>query len=158
MSKTCYYAIRPKCGSNLALSVDLNNPNGNLIVNTLPNGTPGDEMLWQLITVVTPGTNYPPAAVNRKTGLAIYAGQGEAAVTQVPFDQVIGSSYDPSRCTWNLPGVAQGNYGAFQLSGDGSQNLNVLGDGPYGPGSQVGVWDWEGGGDNESWICTPYFL
>lgn len=48
--------------------------------------------------------------------------------------------------------VPMGGFRAFRPSFDTNRNLNVLGDGPYVPGSTVAAWDgWGGGDSNEVW-------
>jgi len=42
---------------------------------------------------------------------------------------------------------------AIRAASDYDRNLNILGDGPYQPGSAIAAWDgWSGGDPNESWV------
>jgi hypothetical protein len=42
---------------------------------------------------------------------------------------------------------------AIRPASNYDRNLNILGDGPYGPGSAIAAWDgWSGGDPNESWV------
>ncbi|WP_257385715.1 hypothetical protein [Tahibacter caeni] len=53
------------------------------------------------------------------------------------------------------PGVQTGGPVAVRPNFDYDRNLNILGNGPYGPGDTVAAWDGWGGGDpNEIWFFT----
>jgi hypothetical protein len=52
----------------------------------------------------------------------------------------------------NKEGNARTGFVAVRPASDYDRNLNILGDGPYQPGSAIAAWDgWSGGDPNESW-------
>lgn len=138
--KNMYYRIQPTCGrvNNTVLSVDINNPNGELIISTIKEGDEGQ--LWQPIAYFQDGRYRGVALLNKKTGLAAVAPENEGCVTQCKVTELRGQ-----RVGWNLIG------NAIQLSSNTEMNMNVKGDGPYPPGTQVMVLEWDGGAPNETW-------
>ncbi|SFD99087.1 hypothetical protein SAMN05518672_10464 [Chitinophaga sp. CF118] len=135
-----YYRIQPRCGieNNTVLSVNNNDLTGNLIINTFKEGD--DSQLWQPIVYDLKGNYIGIVLLNKKTGLVAIAPENFAPVRQCKVSEMA-----DQRVTWNLAGTA------IQLRNNTDMNLNVKGNGPYPPGTEVYVWDWSKGDPNETW-------
>ncbi len=55
---------------------------------------------------------------------------------------------------WTIGGNCSSNC-ALRPIHDSGQNLNIFGNGPYGPGRNIGTWGWSGGQVNETWWMYP---
>jgi hypothetical protein len=128
-------------GQALALSVDPFNPSsGQVVVAILDTGNKyqlWDSVVWQNGYVF----------VNLATGMVLAAQGKNSPVTLAPKNQVGDHSI------WT-PGGG-GPFIALRPQYDDDQNLNVRGDGPYPPGTQVLTWTWGGGDPNEVWEIQP---
>ena len=132
-------------GTNLYLSVDPNNPNGQLVVEPFATN---DAQIWlRAANSSSSGvTNY--TYVSQLSGLMMYAPGGNGGlVTQTNLLSQNTDWYD---------GTDEGNgYHAIQFGPDIGQNLNIPGNGPYPFGAGVITWGWGGGAPNEIWRFLP---
>lgn len=128
-------------GQALALSVDPFNPaSGRVVVALLDTGDK-----YQLWDAVVWENGY--VFVNVATGTVLTAQGSDSPVTMTPKSQVGNHSI------WTRGGGSP--FTALRPQYDDDQNLNVRGDGPYPPGTQVLTWSWGGGDPNEVWEIQP---
>ncbi|UGQ45722.1 RICIN domain-containing protein [Massilia endophytica] len=129
-------AVRLQARSDLALSVDLGNPAGDVVVRAYRKS---EEQLWYKLH--QGGGNY--CFVNVASGLAAAGGLNRSKVWQTPLVQV------PKSLGWSLKGAA------IRPANNSDQNLNVPGNDDHPNEGPVWVWDWGGGRANECWTIAP---
>lgn len=155
----------------LCLGVDVSNGGLRIIADR---HDPGDTMQqWGMIDAGN-GMN---AFFNFGAQSLLYLSGSDGELSLMPQIPAVGQTFD-WRTTWTMAsGKASVNWWALALlpftdgatghfvvnaphaglairpSSDDDRNLNVLGNGPYNPGSLVAAWDGWGGGDaNEVWM------
>lgn len=129
-------------GQRLVLSVDPKTPKGALVV--LPEAKEGpnrDAQLWSPVVRFV-GNERGVALVNKQSGLAAHAPDNNKTVIQTHPGKL------NDRATWTFGST--GSTLAVRPYGDHTMNLNVAGTGPK-ANSEVLVWNWGGGGANETW-------
>jgi len=143
---------RVRGGQSIALSVDTNNPNCRVggqsnqcgvIIDDYRPGNPNQIWLRQ-----NAGNGY--LLTNKATQMLAYVANGNGNRVML----LSKTSLNMIASLWTIGGNCQSNCALRPLH-DGGQNLNVFGDGPYGPGRAVGTWGWGGGDINETWFMTP---
>ena len=128
-------------GTNLYLSVDPNNPGGQLVVEPFATNS---AQIWLQAANASSSTATNYTYVNQLTGLMMYAPGGNGAI--VSQTNLLSPDTD-----WYY-GTDEGNgYHAIQFGPDNGQNLNIPGDGPYPFGTGVITFGWGGGAPNEIW-------
>lgn len=132
-------------GTNLYMSVDPNNPDGQLVVELF--ATNAAQIWLRAANGSSSGvTNY--TYVNQLSGLMMYAPGGNGGI--VSQTNIFSQNTD-----W-YDGTDEGNgYHAIQFGPDIGQNLNIPGDGPYPFGDGLITWGWGGGAPNEIWRFQP---
>jgi len=143
---------RVRGGQSIALSVDPSNrscvqggPDGqcNVIIDNYQPGNANQIWLRQKT-----GNGY--LFTNKATQMLAYVpnGNGNRIVMMSKTSiNIIGS-------VWTLGGDCRVNCSLRPYHDDG-QNMNIFGNGPYGPGRAVGTWGWGGGDVNETWFMSP---
>lgn len=143
------YHLIPGCkgpkGETMALAVDKNHPQGNLIIMAL---NPADKAQIFDVSFSITGTATGVVLINEMSGLAAYAPSNREPVTQIAVTSV------DARSTWTL---ASNNptKNAIRPFADSNMNLNVKGNGPYPDGTSVLIWNWGSGAANEVWTFMP---
>jgi hypothetical protein len=134
-----------RAGNNLVLSVNPTNVSGPVTVETF-DPTLATQLWRRQEWDSSDGPRY--VFINQSSGLILKADgvQGDAAFQ---------SSTLTSANFWRLGGDEGDDFHAVQWAQDISQNLNLLGNGPYNPGMAVGTWSWGGGDPNEVWKFLP---
>ena len=142
------YVIRSRVAGNLVLAVNKANPERGLVLEAL---RPGD--LAQRWYVLQNKRNVNGRRVLESVSLVNVAtetlagmrgGQGSAIT-------LWHRSVDDATTRWTIQGDRASNCAIRPLRNSG-QNLNVIGNGPYRPGSAVSTWSWGRGRDNETWM------
>jgi hypothetical protein len=141
------YVIRPRIAGNLVLSINRSNPDGGLVLDTLRPGDPTQR--WYVLQnkhnvngrLVLDSVSLANVATERLAGMR--GGQGSAIT-------LWHRSVNDGTTRWTIQGDRTGNCAIRPLN-NSSQNLNVLGNGPYRPGSAVSTWAWGRGQGNETW-------
>jgi hypothetical protein len=141
------YVIRPRIAGNLVLSINRTNPDGGLVLDTLRPGDPAQR--WYVLQnkhnvngrLVLDSVSLANVATERLAGMR--GGQGSAIT-------LWHRSVNGGTTRWTIQGDRTGNCAIRPLN-NSSQNLNVLGNGPYRPGSAVSTWAWGRGQGNETW-------
>lgn len=147
-----YYRIRPHCSdlNNIPLYLTLSAEQGkHVTVERLISDGKDSSQLWSPVEYISNGNEQCFVLLNRKNQQVIEAPNERAAVSLTSPDKIGGR-----RATWRFLNSSDSDsrgFGAIQLQQNDSMNLNVPGDGPYKPGSEVVVWDWGGGHQNEVW-------
>lgn len=136
-----YYKIAPKCSPGMVLTLNLGASAAKLEEDSTQDL---DRKLWAPVEIVS-GDDKGFALLNKHSQKILAAPTDNSGLTE------IGTEPDgilKNRAIWKFKGLG---YGAIQLQADPDMNLNVFGNGPYKSGSEVGVWDWARGADNEVW-------
>lgn len=126
----------------LALSAS---PNGDIVVAT--HSYQDERQMWEK----RPREANNPGVfglVNKATNtcLARASADNGAALVLVPTARIVNDDL----AAWQHDNV-QGQYNALVSMQEWEQKINIAGNGPYGNGSRVISWHWDGGDDNELW-------
>lgn len=138
-----YYKLNPQCAEELFLTMDSKDrPRAQL-----QKFTGSDNQLFTPVEWID-GSDLGFVLVCKDTGLIVSAPYDNSLLdfAEAPPESDL-------RSVWRFRDPEVG-YGAMQLQGKTSQNLNALGDGPYHPGNPVGVWNWARRRPNELWQFT----
>lgn len=140
------YTFTPVCAPSTLLSATPKNPGGQLTLQyPSVDEDAGPEQLWAGQFIIDGTTQLGGVFVNQELSMWMRTTPNGGPVFCVSSDTLDGWSQ------WLVgPGPDPQTYGVRSFA---NQNLylNVAGGGPYGPGSEVITWPWQGGAQNELW-------
>ncbi len=107
---------------------------------------PGDpSQIW-----IRKSLNGAHVLINKQTDMVALVAQGNGNQVFL-YNQTAVNIYAGR---WTIGGNCSTNC-ALRPIHDSGQNLNIFGNGPYGPGRNIGTWGWDGGQLNETWYMYP---
>ncbi|MCC2632977.1 MAG: hypothetical protein K0S48_863 [Ramlibacter sp.] len=132
------------CRAGWSASVNPSNPTGQLV--SRPNDLQQQGQLFFPALAFYGGMPWGIAVASAQTNQALYVtGSNGSPVTQVPLQQLDAHSL------WSPGGSERNHFFAFRPVLDPGQNMELPGNGPYGPDVGVVTWGWGGGQNNEVW-------